>query len=228
MLQADYQERPMNDPDPRGSEDRAPASIPVAISARHVHLTEASVAILFGAAHALQVHAPLTQPGQFAAVETVTLIGPRGRLEHVRVVGPARSEDQVEISRSDQFVLGIEAPVRESGRLAGTPGLRVEGPCGAVELEHGVICAQRHLHMTPADADVLRLRDGDTVEVAVTGHERGLIFGDVLVRVAPEYHLELHLDTDEGNAAGLHPGEDGLLIAPTGRIARVLRVKPRA
>jgi acetate kinase len=211
----------------RGGEDCAPASIPVAISARHVHLTLPTVAKLFGEGHALRVHAPLTQPGQFAAEETVTLIGPRGRLEHVRVVGPARSADQVEISRSDEFMLGIEAPLRESGRLGGTPGVRLEGPCGSVELTHGVICAQRHIHMSPADADVLRLRDGDTVEVAVSGHERGLVFGDVRVRVAPEFHMELHLDTDEGNAAGLHSGEDGLLLSPTAGLARVVRVQPR-
>jgi acetate kinase len=197
--------------------DGALVSIPVAISARHVHLTGATVARLFGAGHVLQSHSPLSQPGQFAAEESVTLVGPRGRLEHVRVVGPERSADQVEISRSDEFMLGIDAPVRESGQLAGTPGIRIEGPCGSVELEHGVICAQRHVHMSPADADVLQLRDGDVVDVAVGGHERALVFGDVLVRVAPEYHMELHLDTDEGNAAGLHPGEDGLLIARPAR-----------
>jgi acetate kinase len=148
-------------------EDDALPSIPVAISARHVHLTVETVAKLFGEAHGLHVSTPLLQPGQFAAAETVTLVGPRGRLEHVRVVGPERSADQVEISRSDEFLLGIEAPVRESGRLAGTPGVRLEGPAGAVELEHGVICAQRHIHMSPADADVLGLADGDTVDVAV-------------------------------------------------------------
>jgi acetate kinase len=216
----------MNQPADRRAEESPPASIPVAISARHVHLTVAAVATLFGEGHVLHVHTPLSQPGQFAAEESVTLIGPRGRLEHVRVVGPERSANQVEISRSDEFVLGIDAPVRESGRLADTPGVRIEGPCGAVALEHGVICAQRHIHMTPADAEVLQLHDGDTVEVAVTGHARGLVFGDVLVRVAPEYHMELHLDTDEGNAAGLHSGEDGLLITPTPGRARVLRVQP--
>jgi acetate kinase len=192
-----------------------------------VHLTVATVAKLFGETHGLHVHTPLSQPGQFAAAETVTLVGPRGRLAQVRVVGPERSADQVEISRSDEIVLGIEAPVRESGRLTGTPGVRLEGPEGAVELEHGVICAQRHIHMTPADADALGLRDGDAVEVAVSGHERSLVFGDVLVRVAPDYRMELHLDTDEGNAAGLQQGEAGLLITPTALLARVLRKAPR-
>jgi len=210
----------------RSEPDAPPACIPVAISARHVHLTAGTVTALFGAGHALRVHAPLAQPGQFAAEETVTLIGPRGRLEAVRVVGPERAADQVEISRTDAFVLGIEAPVRESGALQGTPGLRVEGPCGAVELGHGVICAQRHIHMSPADADVLELRDGDRVEVAVSGHGRALVFGEVLVRVAPDFHMELHLDTDEGNAAGLYPGDQGLLLTPTAALARVVRVLP--
>ncbi len=216
----------MNPSDVESGGDDALASIPVAISARHVHLTVATVAKLFGAGHALKVHAPLAQPGQFAAEETVTLVGPRGRIEQVRVVGPERSADQVEISRSDEYVLGVEAPIRESGQLAGTPGVRIEGPAGAVALEQGVICAQRHIHMSPADAEVLGLADGDTVEVAVSGHERRLVFGDVLVRVAPDFHMELHLDTDEGNAAGLHPGEDGLLLTPTALRARVLAAAP--
>ena len=210
----------------RGEQDTAPARIPVAISARHVHLTAATVAALFGAGHALRVHTALAQPGQFAAEDTVTLIGPRGRLEAVRVVGPERSANQIELSRSDAILLGIEVPVRASGALLGTPGLRLEGPGGAVELEHGAICAQRHIHMSPADADVLGLRDGEQVEVGVSGHGRSLVFGDVRVRVAPDYRLELHLDTDEGNAAGLHPGDQGLLLTPTAGVARVMRVPP--
>jgi acetate kinase len=211
--------------DPAGP-DTAPACIPVAISARHVHLTAATVAALFGPGQALRVRAPLAQPGQFAAEQTVTLIGPRGRIEGVRAVGPERGADQVEISRSDAMALGIEPPVRESGALQDTPGLRLEGPAGTVTLGHGVICAQRHIHMSPADADVLGLRDGASVEVGVSGHGRSLVFGDVRVRVAPDYRLELHLDTDEGNAAGLHPGDQGLLLTPTVALARVLRAAP--
>jgi acetate kinase len=212
----------------RSEQDTAPACIPVAISARHVHLTAATVTALFGPGQALRARAPLAQPGQFAAEQTVTLIGPRGRIEAVRVVGPERAADQVEISRSDAMVLGIEPPVRESGALQGTPGLRLEGPAGAVALGHGVICAQRHIHMSPADAAVLGLQDGACVEVGVSGHGRSLVFGDVRVRVAPDYRLELHLDTDEGNAAGLHPGDQGLLLTPTAALARVLPMAPRS
>lgn len=195
--------------------DTALANIPVAISARHVHLTRASIERLFGPGYELGVHAPLRQVGEFAAAETVTLSGPRGRLTHVRIVGPARKEDQVEISRSDGVTLGIDAPVRESGCLAGTPGIVIEGPAGSVTLDHGVIFALRHIHMSPADADTLGVKDQECVEVAVESGERRLIFGDVIVRVSPHYRLELHLDTDEGNAAGLRAGEDGLLLSST-------------
>jgi propanediol utilization protein len=146
--------------------DTAPAQIPVAISARHVHLTPQSIQGLFGFGYCLHVYSPLLQSGQFAAEETVALVGPCGRLDHVRV-GPARQEDQVEISRSDAMTLGIDPPIRESGHLAGTPGLLVEGPAGNVTLDHGAICALRHIHMSPADADVLGLKDQDRVEVAV-------------------------------------------------------------
>jgi len=207
--------------------DAGPAQIPVAVSARHVHLTQAHVERLFGAGHGLQVQAPLGQPGQFAARETVTLIGPRGRLTHVRIVGPPREEDQVEISRSDEFTLGIDAPVRESGHLADTPGVVVEGPVGQMTLDHGVICALRHIHISPTAADALGLKDQDRVEVEVDSPERRLIFGDVVVRVSPAYRLELHLDTDEANAAGLRPGEDGRLLTQTESRASLRRRSPR-
>jgi ribose-phosphate pyrophosphokinase len=202
--------------------DAAPARIPVAVSARHVHLRQATIERLFGAGHRLQVRSPLWQGGQYAAEETVALIGPHGRLTHVRVVGPPRLEDQAEVSRSDEVLLGVDAPVRESGVLDGTPGIVIEGPAGTVMLTRGVICALRHLHMSPADAEVLGLKDHDRVEVAVEGTGRRLIFGDVVVRVSPEFRLELHLDTDEGNAAGLHTGEDGLLMRLTDARARIL------
>jgi acetate kinase len=204
-------------------EDAALAHIAVAISARHVHLTLESVERLFGPGQSLHEHAPLSQPGQFAAQETVTLVGPRGRLTHVRVVGPPRQEDQAEISRSDAFLLGIDAPIRESGHLSDSPGLTIEGPAGSVTISHGAICALRHIHMTPVDADVLGLKDQDRVEVAVESPDRRLIFGDVVVRVSSDYRLELHLDTDEGNAADLHPGADGTLLNPMEARARVLK-----
>lgn len=131
--------------------------------------------------------------------------------------------DQVEISRSDELMLGIDAPLRESGQLAGTPGIVIEGSAGRVTLERGVVCALRHIHMSPADAVVLGLKDQERVEVAVESQDRRLIFGDVIVRVSPDFRLELHLDTDEGNAAGLRPGETGLLLTETEGRANVLK-----
>ncbi len=197
-----------------------PALIPMAISVRHVHLTQATIDRLFGSGHVLHVHAPLSQPGQYAAEETVTLVGPRARLSHVRIVGPPRSADQVELSQTDEMELGIAAPVRESGDLAQTPGITLEGPKGRATIEHGVICALRHIHMSPVDADVLGLKDKERVAVAVTSRDRRLIFGDVIVRVSADYRLELHLDTDEGNAAGLHSGEEVLLAEISSSLGR--------
>jgi acetate kinase len=197
--------------------------IPIAISARHVHLTVASVEALFGAGHRLAPARPISQPGQFAAAETVTLIGPAGRIQHVRIVGPERGVDQVEIARTDEFVLGIDAPVRESGDLARTPGIRIEGPAGTIVLTSGVICPLRHIHMSPRDAATFGVEDGDRVDVHVQSAGRELTFGDVRVRVHPSYALEMHLDTDEGNAAGLGAGASGVLEAVEGSARMVAR-----
>jgi len=202
--------------------DNAAANIPVAISARHVHLTQETVEQLFGAGHQLQPRAALSQPGQYAAVETVTLIGPSGQLPQVRIVGPPRGQNQVEISRSDEFVLGLDAPLRESGDLAGTPGMTIAGPEGSVRIDSGVVCAMRHIHMSTADAEVLGLKDQDRVAVEVDGAGRRLVFGDVMVRVAPDFRMELHLDTDEGNAAGLMPGMQAALLPPTTAVSAAL------
>ena len=198
--------------------DTAPVQIAVAVSARHVHLTQASVERLFGAGHELVVRTQLLQPDQYAAVETVTLIGPQGRIPGVRVVGPTRDEDQVELSRTDQILLGIDAPFRASGDLAGTPGITLEGPAGQVRLDRGVIGVLRHIHMNTTEADVLGFKHLDRVDVALRREDRGLTFSDVIVRVSPSYRLELHLDTDEGNAAGLRSTEVALLL---GRVAMV-------
>ncbi len=202
---------------------RAPATqprdavlIPIAISVRHVHLTQATIDELFGPGHVLNVRSPLSQPGQYAAEETVTLVGPDGRLGDVRIVGPPRAEDQVELSRTDEIQLGIDAPLRESGDLANTPGIIIEGPAGRVSLRHGVICAVRHIHMSPADADVLGLKNHDRVAVAVVAGDRRLTFDDIVVRVSPAFRLELHLDSDEGNAAGLRSGVDVVLAKISG------------
>ncbi len=178
-------------------------TIPVAVSARHAHLSAGTLDRLFGAGYRLHKHADLFQPGQYSSEETVTLIGPRGRVERVRVLGPPRSADQIEISRSDEFVLGVDAPVRLSGDLTGTPGITLEGPRGRVTIERGVICARRHIHMSPADGERLGVRDGQIVQVRIDSDGRDLTFGDVIVRVAANFRLELHLDTDEANAAGL-------------------------
>jgi acetate kinase len=184
--------------------------IPIGVSAHHVHLSQRDVEKLFGEGHELTPKLPLAQPGQFACEEQVRLIGPRGSIDRVRVLGPARSESQVEISRTEGYRLGINAPVRMSGDLDGTPGLTLEGPTGQAELKKGVIYAQRHLHMTPTDARKLGLQDGDIVRVRVAG-EREVVFGDVAVRVSPQYKLEFHLDTDEANAADLNTGDVAFL-----------------
>jgi acetate kinase len=180
--------------------------IPIGVSAHHVHLCQAHVEQLYGPGHELTPSSPLAQPGQFACEERVRLIGPRGSIDRVRVLGPARSESQVEISRTEGFQLGIHTLVRMSGDLDGTPGLILEGTAGQVEMKNGVIYAQRHLHMTPTDARRLGLESGDIVRLRVGG-ERELIFGDVAVRVSPKFKLELHLDTDEANAAELNTGD---------------------
>jgi len=186
--------------------------IPIAISARHVHLCHLTLEKLFGAGYRLRSRTALSQPGQFAAEETVTLVGPRGRLEHVRVIGPPRDADQIELSRSDEIALGIDAPLRVSGDLDGTPGIRVVGPSGEIGLHHGVVTPARHIHMSPQDAERLQVRDRQAVNVAVDSDGRDLIFGDVVVRVSPAYRLELHLDTDEANAAGVCHGSTARIV----------------
>ncbi len=184
--------------------------IPVGISAHHVHLATEHVERLYGPGHTLTWHADLTQPGQFACKEQVDLIGPRGRIERVRVLGPVRPKSQVEIARTEEFKLGVDAPIRMSGDLDGTPGITLQGPAGEVRLEQGVICAMRHIHMAPEDAMAFAVRDRDVVRVRVRG-ERSLVFGDVIVRVDPNFRLDMHLDTDEANAAELGAGAIGEL-----------------
>ena len=187
--------------------------VPIAVSARHAHLSQSTIDRLFGPGHDLQPRSALSQPGQFSAREVVTLIGPRGRIENVRGLGPPRAVDQVEISRTDEFVLGIDAPVRISGDLANTPGITLAGPEGRVRLMHGVVCARRHIHMSPADATRLGLADHANVRVRVDTGGRDLTFDDVTVRVAAQFQLELHLDTDEANAAGITPGMSGEILS---------------
>lgn len=188
--------------------------IPIAVSARHAHLSQPTLDRVFGAGHQLRPRTWLSQTGQFAAQETVTLIGPAGRIQNVRVMGPPRSQDQIELSRTDEVALGIEAPVRVSGDLNGTPGIVIEGPAGRVSLASGVISARRHVHVSPQDAERLGVQAGQTVQVRIDSKDRDLVFGDVTVRIAPDFRLELHLDTDEANAAGIKNGDLGELLVP--------------
>lgn len=198
-------------------------TVPIAVSARHVHLTREAVDALFGPGHQLTPKKPLGQPGQWVCEERLTLIGPKRTIERVAVLGPERSKCQVEISRTDEFWLGLDAPIRRSGDVGNSPGITLEGSDGRrLTIEEGVICAWRHIHMTTADAERFGVADGDRVEVEVDTDGRDLIFGDVLVRVRDSYVLEMHIDTDEANAAEITRGMDGVLHR-TGRSARLRR-----
>jgi acetate kinase len=178
----------------------------VEVSAHLIHLTQEHVEALFGKGHQLTRHSDLSQPGQYACKEQLAIVGPKDRIERVRVLGPTRKYTQVEIAMTEQFKLGLHPPIRESSDIKDTPGCTLEGPAGSVTLERGVICALRHVHMTPADALRYGVHDKSFVRVSVTG-DRDLIFGDVLVRVDPQYALAMHIDTDEANAANIQTGQ---------------------
>ncbi|MEL0551238.1 MULTISPECIES: phosphate propanoyltransferase [Enterobacteriaceae] len=191
---------------------RLTPDIPVGISNRHVHLSQQDVEALFGKGYALTPFKPLRQPGQFAAEECVTVVGPKGSLTRVRVLGPTRPVTQLEISRADAFTLGVQAPVRESGQLEQAGNALLIGPAGHVELQSQVICAWRHIHMSPQDAQRLNVSHGQKVKVGSRG-QRQLTFDEVVVRVRDDFVLELHIDTEEANAAGLKNGAQVTLIA---------------
>jgi len=190
--------------------DQAALPIPIEISAHHVHLSQPDVDKLFGAGHRLTPEHELSQPGQFACAEKVDLVGPKGRIANVRVLGPTRKETQVEIAMTEQFKLGVQPPIRQSGDLANTPGITLQGPAGSTQLPRGVICAQRHIHMSPEDALRFRLRDRYVVRVRIEG-EREVTYGDVVVRVNPDFRLAMHIDTDEGNAGNISTGMQGFI-----------------
>jgi putative phosphotransacetylase len=173
----------------------------VETSARHLHVTKEDLATLFGPDAKLTNKKDLSQPGQFACAEKVTIVGPRGQF-NASILGPERNATQVEISASDARTLGVSAPIRESGDVAGSAGCKLVGPCGEVELKEGVIIAKRHIHFTPADAAEHGVQDKDIVWVKVDTPERKLIFGDVVVRASDKFAAAMHLDTDEANAAG--------------------------
>jgi acetate kinase len=194
----------------RASEACRNEPITIEVSAHHIHLAQQDVETLFGAGHELTKATDLSQPGQYACKEQLTIVGPKGRIERVRVLGPARKYTQVEIAMTEQFKLGLQPPIRESGDIAGSPGCRLEGPAGSVTLDKGVICALRHIHMTPADALRYGLKDKCDVRVRVPG-DRELLFGDVRIRVDPSFALAMHIDTDEANAANLKNGRPGFI-----------------
>ena len=173
----------------------------VETSARHVHLTKEHIEILFGEGATLTHKKDLSQPGQFACEERVTVVGPKKSISNVIILGPARPASQVEVSLTDARTLGVSAPVRESGDVAGSGACKLVGPCGEVELTEGVIAAKRHIHFTPADAEAFGVEDKQIVSVKIDNDTRSTVFGDVVVRVNPNFAAAMHIDTDESNAA---------------------------
>lgn len=181
--------------------------VPVGVSNRHIHLSKQDLETLFGEGYELTIRNELSQTGQYAAEEVVTIQGPKSSMANVRILGPTRNETQVEISRTDSFALGVRPPVRDSGSLDATPGITIIGPKGEVELTKGVIIAQRHIHMSEEDAQSFGVGDKEIVSVRMGG-ERGVVFENVLVRVRHDFVLEMHIDTDEANAAIIGNGQE--------------------
>lgn len=183
----------------------------VETSARHLHVSQEDLVALFGEGAVLSNKKDLSQPGQFATNEKVEVVGPKGSLK-MSILGPVRPETQVELALTDARKLGITAPIRESGDLAGTPGCKLVGPAGEVEISSGVIIAKRHIHFSPDEAKEAGVVDKQVVSVKLNYNDRSLIFGDVVCRVSPKYALAMHIDTDESNAAGLPGTVDGEII----------------
>ena len=184
----------------------------VETSARHVHLTESDFKILFGNEATLTVKKNLSQPGQYACEERVSIVGPKKEISGVSILGPFRSASHVELSATDARSIGLPIVIKESGDLRGTPGCKIVGPKGSLELQEGVIVAKRHIHATSEDAKKLGVKDKDIVSVKINTPERSLIFGDVVVRVSDSYALAMHIDTDEANASGMVLGVMGEIV----------------
>lgn len=184
--------------------------VPVGLSNRHIHLSQAHIDVLFGEGYELTKFKDLAQPGQYAAEEKVEVVGPKGSLT-MRVLGPARGNTQVEVSLADGFTLGVKPPVRDSGDVAGSPGAKIKGPKGEVEITEGIIAASRHIHMHSDDAKRYGIEDKARVSVKVGG-DRALTFENVLVRAREDFALEFHVDIEEGNAAGLKNGQEVEII----------------
>ena len=183
----------------------------VETSARHIHVTDEQLEVLFGKGHQLTVKKELSQPGQFVCEERVRVVGPKGELK-CSILGPTRSAAQVEISLTDARTIGVTAQIRESGDVAGTSGVKLIGPEGELDIEEGVIPAKRHAHLDPKTAEEFGVKNGDIVSIKVPTEGRSLVFGDVVVRVSEKYAPAVHLDTDEGNAAGMNGSIEGELI----------------
>ena len=187
--------------------------VPVGVSNRHIHLNKADIETLFGKGYELTFLKELSQPGQYACKELLTIVGPSLRpIENVRVLGPLRGRSQVEIAATDSYVLKVKPPVRESGNLAGSAPITIIGPKGVVQLSEGCIVANRHIHMSPSDAAKFKVKDGDFVTVDVNGKRRTRWY-DVQVRVSPDFRLEMHVDTDDANAAGIGNGFNVQVVA---------------
>ena len=186
--------------------------LPAALSNRHIHLTKEDIEILFGKNYDLVKLRDLSQPGQYACEEKIDLVGPKGTISGVRVLGPARTKTQVEISLADGFTLGIVPPVKDSGDVTGSPGIKIVGPKGELEIQEGLIAAARHIHINPDDAEAFGVVDGQRVKVRTFGF-RALVFENVLIRLGDKSVLEMHVDIEEGNAAGLKNGDLVELIA---------------
>ncbi len=185
----------------------------VEVSARHVHLSQQDLETLFGPGYELTVKKMLSQPGQYASEERVTVVGPKREIAGVSILGPVRKDTQVELSLTDARSIGVKAPVRESGDIAGSAGCKLIGPKGELEIKEGVIAAKRHIHATPADAERMGLSDKQIVSVEIPSADgRKLTFGDVVVRVSDSYALAMHIDTDESNAAAMTPNSLGTII----------------
>lgn len=185
--------------------------IPIGVSARHCHLKESDLQILFGKGVELTQKSALLQPGQYAANETVTIVGPKGSIERVRILGPLRGATQVEISQTDAIKLGLKVPIRESGNISSSAPITIVGPKGSIFLQEGLIIAQAHIHMSPSDAKSFLVEDGDYVKIEIESDLRPLLFEKVRIRVSGNYVLEMHIDTDEANAGSIITGQYGRL-----------------
>ena len=188
------------------------SQILVETSARHVHVTKETFEVLFGKDASLTKKKDLSQPGQFACEERVTVVGPKKPLANVSILGPFRSADQVELSATDARSIGIPIAIRESGDIAGTPGCKLVGPCGEVEIKEGVIVAKRHVHLVPETAEKLGVKNKDVVWVKIETPERKAVLGDVVVRVSETFADAMHIDTDESNAIGATPNLYGEIM----------------